>query len=58
MKKKSLKRKKQLDTEKIEEKEVWGRLNELNQKFPTINNIKKKQTKSLQDSIKVICKIM
>ena len=57
-KNKSLKRKKQLDTEKIEEKEVWGRLNELNQKFPTINNIKKKQAKSLQDSIKVICKII
>ena len=57
-KNKSLKRKKKLDTEKIEEKEVWGRLNELNQKFPTINNIKKKQAKSLQDSIKVICKIM
>ena len=34
-KNKSLKRKKKLDTEKIEEKEVWGRLNELNQKFPT-----------------------
>ena len=38
-----LKTKKMLDEEKIEEKELWGKLNELNKEFWTINNIKKKQ---------------
>ena len=42
-KNKLLKRKKKLDEEKIEEKELWGRLNELNKEFQTINYIKKKQ---------------
>ena len=42
-KNKLLKRKKKLDEEKIEEKELWGRLNELNKEFQTINCIKKKQ---------------
>ena len=42
-KNKSLKQKKKLDEERIEEKELWGKLNELNKEFETINNIKKKQ---------------
>ena len=42
-KNKLLKWKKKLDEEKIEEKELWGRLNELNKEFQTINYIKKKQ---------------
>ena len=40
---KSLKQKKKLDEERIEERELWGKLNELNKEFETINNIKKKQ---------------
>ena len=32
-----------MDEERIEEKELWGKLNELNKEFATINNIKKKQ---------------
>ena len=42
-KNKSLKQKKKLDEERIEERELWGKLNELNKEFETINNIKKKQ---------------
>ena len=45
---KLLKRKKNLDEEKIEEKELWGKLNKLNKEFQTINNIKKKQIKCLR----------
>ena len=37
------KQKKKLDEERIEERELWGKLNELNKEFETINNIKKKQ---------------
>ena len=40
---KSLKQKKKLDEERNEERELWGKLNELNKEFETINNIKKKQ---------------
>ena len=42
-KNKLLKQKKKLDEERIEERELWGKLNELNKEFETINNIKKKQ---------------
>ena len=42
-KKKLLKQKKKLDEDRTEEKELWGKLNELNKEFETINNIKKKQ---------------
>ena len=42
-KNKLLKRKKKLDEEKIEEKELWGKLNELNKKFQTIITLKKKK---------------
>ena len=43
-----LKRKKKLDEEKFEEKELCGKLNELNKEFQTINNIKKKQQQQQQ----------
>ena len=43
-----LKRKKKLDEEKIEKKEIWGKLNELNKEFQTINNTKKKRKKCLR----------
>ena len=42
-KNKLLKRKKKLDEEKIEEKELWGKLNELNKEFQTIITLKKKK---------------
>ena len=47
-KKNLLKRKKKLDEEKFEEKELCGKLNELNNEFQTINNIKKKQQQQQQ----------
>ena len=40
-KNKLLKRKKKLDEEKVEEKELWGKLNELNKEFQTIITLKK-----------------
>ena len=47
-KNKSLKQTKTLYEEKIEEKELWCKLNELNKEFQTINNIKKKQKSCLR----------
>ena len=47
-KKNSLKRKKKLDEEKIEKKELCGKLNELNKEFQTINITKKKRKKCLR----------
>ena len=42
---KSLKRKKKLEDENIEEKELWDKLNNLNKEFQANGNIKKKQKK-------------
>ena len=47
-KNKSFKQTKTLYEEKIEEKELWCKLNELNKEFQTINNIKKKQKSCLR----------
>ena len=46
-KNKLLKRKKKLDEEKVEEKELWGKLNELNKEFQTIITLKKTKKKCL-----------
>ena len=50
-----LKRKKKLDEEKFEEKELCGKLNELNKEFQTINNIKKKQQQQQQQQQQKEC---
>ena len=43
IKKNQIAKTKKKDKEKIEEKELYGKLNEFNKEFQTINNIRKKQ---------------
>lgn len=49
-----LKRKKKRKQEKIEEKQLWDKLNTLNKEFRAIGNIKKTK-KIVKDNIEINC---